>query len=154
MASAVGVRKACSVRLARRPRCVETQRWWMACATLLAPWNRAACGVWVYLSFLGVGEGRRQLSMIGRYLVAPLLLRNVVADHDTKERVIRQSTLDWVIVRPPRLTNGARRGSYRSGVDVRATSVVPRISRADLAEFMLRQFTEDTYVRKTPTVMY
>jgi putative NADH-flavin reductase len=108
----------------------------------------------VYLSFLGVREGRRQLSMVGRYLVAPLLMRNVVADHDAKERIIRQSTLEWVIVRPPRLTNGARRGSYRSGVDVRATSVIPQISRADLAESMLRQLNEDTYVRKTPAVLY
>ena len=108
----------------------------------------------VYLSFLGVGEGRRQLSTVGRYLVAPLLLRNVVVDHEAKERIIRESTLDWVIVRPPRLTNGARWGRYRSGVDIRATSIVPRISRADLVEFMLRQLTEDTYVRKTPAVMY
>jgi putative NADH-flavin reductase len=108
----------------------------------------------VYLSFLGVREGRSQLSGVGRYLVAPVLLRNVVADHEAKERIIRQSSLDWVIVRPPLLTNGARRGSYRSGSDVRATSVVPRISRADLAEFMLRQLSEDTYVRRTPAVMY
>ena len=108
----------------------------------------------VYLSFLGVREGRSQLSMVGRYLVAPVLLRNVVADHEAKERFTKQSTLDWVIVRPPRLTNGARQGSYRSGVDVRAISVIPRISRADLAEFMLRQVSDKTYVRKTPAVMY
>jgi putative NADH-flavin reductase len=108
----------------------------------------------VYLSFLGVPEGRHQLSVVGRYLVAPLLLRNVVADHTAKEWIIRRSTLEWVIVRPPRLTSGARRGSYRSGLDIRATSVVPRISRADLADFMLRQLGEDTYVRKTPAIMY
>jgi hypothetical protein len=108
----------------------------------------------VYLSFLGVPEGRHQLSVVGRYLVAPLLLRNVVADHTAKERIIRRSTLEWVTVRPPRLTNGARRGRYRSGLDIRATSVVPRISRADLADFMLRQLGEDTYVRKTPAIMY
>jgi putative NADH-flavin reductase len=108
----------------------------------------------VYLSFLGVRDGRKQLSMLGRYLVAPLLMRNVVADHEAKERIIRQSTLDWVVVRPPRLTNGAPRGTYRSGVGVRATAVIPRISRADLAEFMLRQLSEDTYVRKMPAVMY
>jgi putative NADH-flavin reductase len=108
----------------------------------------------VYLSFLGVPQGRHQLSVVGRYVVAPLLLRHVVADHSAKERIIRGSSLEWVIVRPPRLTNGARRGSYRSGVDVRAISVVPRISRADVADFMLRQLGEDTYVRKTPAIMY
>jgi putative NADH-flavin reductase len=108
----------------------------------------------VYLSFLGVPDGRHQLSLVDRYFVAPILLRNVAADHEAKERIIRQSTLEWVIVRPPRLTNGTRRGSYRSGVDIRATSVIPRISRGDLAEFMLRQLSEDTYVRKAPAVMY
>jgi putative NADH-flavin reductase len=108
----------------------------------------------VYLSFLGVPEGRHQLSVVGRYLIAPLLLRNVVADHTAKERIIRRSTLEWVIVRPPRLTNGARCGSYRSGMVVRATSVVPSISRADLAEFMLRQLSDDTYVREAPAIMY
>jgi putative NADH-flavin reductase len=108
----------------------------------------------VYLSFLGVREGRRQLSFVGRVVVAPLLLRKVVADHEAKERIIRQSGLDWVIVRPPRLTNGPRRGVYRHGVDIRATSLIPRISRADLADFMLRQLTDDVYVRNTPAVMY
>jgi putative NADH-flavin reductase len=108
----------------------------------------------VYLSFLGVREGRRQLSAIGRFVVAPVILRNVVADHEDKERIIRRSRLEWVIVRPPRLTHGPRRGDYRSGVDIRATSSVPRVSRADLADFMLAQLSDDTYLRKTPAVMY
>jgi putative NADH-flavin reductase len=108
----------------------------------------------VYLSFLGVREGREQLSALGRLVVAPLLMRNVVADHEAKERVIRASALDRIIVRPPRLTNGARRGRYRAGTEIRATSVIPRISRADLADFMLRQLIDDTYVRRSPAVMY
>ncbi|HEY9375705.1 MAG TPA: NAD(P)H-binding protein [Jiangellaceae bacterium] len=108
----------------------------------------------VYLSFLGVHEGREQLSVLGRWVVAPLIMRNVVADHEAKERIIRATSLDWVIVRPPRLTNGPRRGTYRSGVDIRATAVIPRISRADIADFMLRQLEEDQYVRQTPAVMY
>jgi putative NADH-flavin reductase len=108
----------------------------------------------VYLSFLGVRDGRGQLSTIGRFVVAPLLLRNVVADHEAKEAIIRRSGLDWVIVRPPRLTHGRPRGEYRAGVDIRATSLVPRISRADLAHFMLSQLSEGTYLRKTPAVMY
>jgi uncharacterized protein YbjT (DUF2867 family) len=108
----------------------------------------------VYLSFLGVHHGRRQLSPLGRYVVAPLLMRKVAADHERKEAIIQQSTLEWVIVRPPRLTNRRRTGTYRSGEDIQATLVVPRVSRADLAEFMLRQLNGDTYVGRTPAVMY
>jgi putative NADH-flavin reductase len=116
--------------------------------------NRSDVRRLVYLSFLGVREGRRQLSLIGRAVVAPVLLHNVVADHEAKEQIIRQSGLDWIIVRPPRLTNGPRRGDYRDGLNIRATSLIPRISRADLADFMLRQLLTDTYVRSTPAVMY
>jgi putative NADH-flavin reductase len=121
---------------------------------IVAAMDRRGVPRLVYLSFLGVREGRWQLSLIGRTVVAPLLLRNVVADHEDKERIIRDSRLDWIIVRPPRLTNGLGRGHYRHGVDIRAASLVPRISRADVADFMLRQLTDDTYVRRTPAVMY
>jgi uncharacterized protein YbjT (DUF2867 family) len=108
----------------------------------------------VYLSFLGVRDGRGQLSLLGRYLVAPLLLRKVAADHERKEAIIQHSALEWVIVRPPRLTNGRRTGTYRCGADIQATMVIPRVSRTDLAEFMLGQLTGDTYLRRTPAIMY
>jgi putative NADH-flavin reductase len=108
----------------------------------------------VYLSFLGVHDGRRQLSPLGRHLVAPMLLRKVAADHERKEAIIQQSTLGWVIVRPPRLTNGRRTGTYRSGADIQATMVIPRVSRSDLAEFMLGQLNGDTFLRRTPAIMY
>jgi hypothetical protein len=49
---------------------------------------------------------------------------------------------------------GRRTGAYRSGEDVKATLVIPRVSRADLAEFMLRQLCSDTHVRRTPAIMY
>ena len=108
----------------------------------------------VYLSFLGVHDGRPQLSFLGRSVVAPILMPNVVADHEAKERIIRASSLDWVIVRPPRLTNGPRRGSYRFGAGIRAASIVPRISRADVADFLLRQIHDGTYIRQAPAAMY
>jgi NAD(P)H-binding len=89
----------------------------------------------VYLSFLGVPEGRHQLSLVGKYVVAPLLLRHVVADHAAKERIIQSSSLEWVIVRPPRLTNGARRGIYEVAWTFRRPQSF-RISRADMADFI------------------
>jgi putative NADH-flavin reductase len=108
----------------------------------------------VYLSFLGVREGRDRLSLLGRYVVAPLVMRNPAADHEVKEGIIKQSRLDWTIVRPPRLTKGRRTGVYRSGERVAAESMIPTLSRADLAEFMIRQLTDDAYSRKAPAVMY
>jgi putative NADH-flavin reductase len=107
----------------------------------------------VYLSMLGVGKSDRQLGFVDRYIVLPLLLRNVVADHAREEALIRRSTLEWVIVRPPRLTNGPYTGRYRSGEDVREGKPSASISRADVADFMVKQLAEDRYVHRTPAVL-
>lgn len=107
----------------------------------------------VYLSFLGVPAGRHQLSALGRYLVAPILLRNVSADHADKEQIIRDSGLDWTIVRPPRLTDGPKTGTYRHGEDIRARQIVPRISRADVADFMIAQLNDAAYLHRAPAIM-
>ncbi|WP_109473191.1 NAD(P)-dependent oxidoreductase [Ornithinimicrobium cavernae] len=107
----------------------------------------------VYLSFLGVPAGRHQLSLLGRTLVSRVVLRHVVADHAAKEALISASGLSWTLVRPPRLTDGLRTGAYRHGETITAVSVVPRISRADLAAFMLDLLESDGYVNKAAAVM-
>jgi putative NADH-flavin reductase len=71
-----------------------------------------------------------------------------------QEQIIKSSTLDWVIVRPTALSNGARRNAYRAGPDVGNWFVPSRISRADVASFMLEQLTADEYLRKTPGLAY
>lgn len=64
--------------------------------------------------------------------------------------VIKGSDLDWVIVRGPMLTEGPGTNNYRVGwVGVNTSA---RISRADLADFMLKQVTDNTYLRKLPMV--
>jgi putative NADH-flavin reductase len=98
-------------------------------------------------------ESRRDLGPAVNYIVAPLL-HNVISDHEEKENLINQSRLDWVIVRPPRLTSGPHTGTYRSGERIPARSLLLTLSRADLAEFILKQLTHDIFVRKAPRVMY
>lgn len=107
----------------------------------------------VYLSFLAVRESRGDLGPVVNYIVAPLL-HNVISDHEEKESLIKQSQLDWVIVRPPRLTSGRHTGVYRSGEQIAVRSLILTLSRADLADFMLNQLTDDTFVHKAPRVMY
>lgn len=107
----------------------------------------------VYLSMLGVDGSGRQLGLVDRCVVLPLLLRNVVRDHAEQETIIQRSALDWVILRPPRLTNGRYTGRYRSGEDIRAKTLLASISRADVADFMVKQLTDDRYVHETPAVL-
>ncbi len=75
-----------------------------------------------------------------RYLVKPLArrtaLRHVAADMRIAEEEIRESGLDWTIVRPPRLTSRPASGTYRTAIDRNLARGVT-VSRADLAACML-----------------
>ena len=64
--------------------------------------------------------------------------------------LIEQSRLDWVIVRVPRLRDGLHTGRYRAGWAGVNTST--HISRADAADFLLKQVVDGTYLRQLPMI--
>jgi len=47
------------------------------------------------------------------YLLGKLFFSGIVADAIAMEEIFRRSDLNWTLVRPPELTNGARTGKYR-----------------------------------------
>jgi hypothetical protein len=69
------------------------------------------------------------------------------ADLALMEGILRDSGLDWTVVRPPRLTDGPVTGTYRTAYEqnLRGGLVV---SRADVAHFMLRVLDEPETIRK------
>jgi putative NADH-flavin reductase len=78
------------------------------------------------------------------------LARDVAADAAAHVEAIRQSGLDWVVVRGPRFTDGPHTGHYRVGwVGVNTGTMV---TRAHLADFMLKQVTDNTYLHQMPMV--
>ena len=80
-----------------------------------------------------------------------LFLGRIYADKDAQEWIIRQSRLDWTIVRPTVLTTGPRTGAYRVLVDARDWRS-GFISRADVADFLVRQINDASLVRKSPVL--
>ncbi|WP_119070108.1 NAD(P)-dependent oxidoreductase [Rubrobacter indicoceani] len=104
----------------------------------------------------GAGESKAALDAPGwafMKILVPPFLRDEYADKDLQEEIIRESRLDWVIVRPMLLTNGPWTGDYRVGEGLRPGRR-PWISRADVAEFLLRQLDDDAFVRRTPAIGY
>ncbi len=82
-----------------------------------------------------------------------LALRGGYTGHRWQLEAIRESSIEWVAVRPVLLTNGPRTGKYR----VRLECIPEKgywISRADVAEFMLKQLTRDEYVGRLPANAY
>jgi len=107
----------------------------------------------VYLSFLAVGDGRKDAGFVLKNIVSRIV-HNEIKDHEEKERLISSSSSEFTIVRPPKLTNGLKKGQYRSGESIKAKSILPTMSRADVADFMLKQLTDKTFLRKVARIMY
>ncbi len=103
---------------------------------------------------LGVGDSGGRLGLYYTFFVIPVILPFYYWDKTRQERLIGESTLDWVIVRPGVLTNGARRGRFRHGPRVGSFLWTVRISRADVADFMLDQLTSDACLRTAPGVCW
>jgi uncharacterized protein YbjT (DUF2867 family) len=68
--------------------------------------------------------------------VTKAALRKTYADLALMEEILRESGLDWTVIRPPRLTGKPLTGSYRtaSGQNLRRGLL---ISRANVAHLML-----------------
>ena len=115
--------------------------------------EKAGIRRFVSLSTLGVGDSWEMLP-IKYKIIFRTLLRKAFADHVAQEDPIRQSQLDWIIVRPGAYTSGERTGEYRHGFPVADKTIKAEISRADVADFMLKQLADNTYLRKTPGVSY
>jgi len=107
----------------------------------------------VCVSALGVGNSRGHGGFVFDRLFQPLLLRYAYKDKECQEAAIRASPLDWVVVRPARLTNAPARGSVRAVTDLAGVKG-GKIARADVARFVVEQLTTDTWLRRTPVLLW
>ena len=105
-------------------------------------------------SSLGVGDSWGNLGFFWKYIMFRGILRQAYADHVSQEGHVRQSNTDWTIVRPAAFTDGNRTGEYRHGFPGNDTTMKLKISRADVADFMLKQLRYEAYLRKTPGLSY
>lgn len=103
----------------------------------------------IIVSSLGVGESKDQVPFAFKMLMNTVI-RKPMQDKEKQEAIVKASGLDWTIVRPGGLTDGPATGQFKSGLDPKI--VAGQVSRADVAAFVLRQLTDDTYLHKTPAI--
>lgn len=125
-----------------------------AMRTLVAAMEAEKVKRLLMVSSLGVGETKGQLGPLYNVVLLPLLLKEIFADKETAETVVRESPLDWTIARPGRLTNARLTGRYRSGPDAAKGRWFPRIARADVADFLLAALERKQFIREAPSLAY
>ena len=102
---------------------------------------------------IGAGESRGHGGFFYDRILNPLLLKTIYEDKDREEAAIKASNVDWLIVRPGFLTYGPMRGQYRILTDLTGVKA-GKISRADVAHFILGQLASPVYVKQTPLLTY
>jgi putative NADH-flavin reductase len=71
-------------------------------------------------------------------------------DSRNAAKVVEESGLDWTLVRAPILTDGPKTGKYKVGALKGRISL--RVSRADVASFMLSCALDGSHVREKPVI--
>jgi len=103
---------------------------------------------------LGVGDSAGRMGVYYTFFTIPVVLPFYFWDKTRQERIIAESNAEWVIVRPGVLTNADKRGRVRHGPRVGSFLGTVRVSRADVADFMLNQLESDTYLGAAPGVAW
>jgi putative NADH-flavin reductase len=104
----------------------------------------------ILLSAFGVGASSRAAPLIPRIFFRTLL-REVFADKLAAEELVRKSALEWTFVYPVMLTNGPLTESYRVGERLKLRGM-SKVSRADVAHFILEEAEKGAFVRKVAVV--
>ncbi len=105
---------------------------------LISAMRHSAVKRLICITGMGAGDSRGHGGFVYDRIILPTLLKNIYADKNRQEEIVRNSGLDWVLVRPARLTNEPLRAQYReiSRFDGETMST---ISRADVAHFVVRE---------------
>lgn len=118
-------------------------------AVILDAMHASDCMRLIAVTSMGVGDSREQINPMFR-MIMDFSLKAIMQAKEEQERLIRDSGLDWTIVRPGGLTDGPLTGAYRHGLDKSVKA--GRIHRADVADFVLKQLSDRQYLHSTPAV--
>ncbi len=103
----------------------------------------------VAISVLGVGESKGQATWAYEHLLMPTFLRGAMPDKEAMEAEVKASGLEFVLVRPPMLTDADAKGDIHI---VPPGETAHTLTRADLAQFLVDQLTSNQYLGQAITI--
>lgn len=133
----------------RRPVTVFSQ----GTKNVIAAMTDSSAGILICVTGIGAGDSQGHGGFFYDKIFNPLFLKTIYEDKNRQEELVRDSSLQWVIVRPGFLTNGPMTGTYRALTRLEGVTA-GKISRADVAHFILNEFDQKKHLSKTPLLMY
>jgi putative NADH-flavin reductase len=122
-----------------------------ATRVLLPAMKQAGVSKLVAVTGFGAGDSRSAINFLQRPAF-DVIFRNAYDDKSVQERLIEESDLDWLIVRPGVLMNWPTKGKYtvltrprewRNGI----------VARADVADFIVKRIEADNLNREKPVII-
>ncbi|WP_316825562.1 NAD(P)-dependent oxidoreductase [Pedobacter miscanthi] len=101
----------------------------------------------------GAGDSSNFLSFFMRTVIR-LFLKHQYINKTLMEEIIAGSKLNWEIIRPGMLTNGALTKKYKVLPDLNKGTMVRKISRADVADFLLNEAVNPNMLQRYPALTY
>ena len=120
---------------------------------VLEAMRRAGVQRLICVTGIGAGDSRWHGGFFYDFFVRSLLIKTMYEDKDRQEALIKASAADWTIVRPGFLTNGPLTKNFRVVTDLRGVTA-GKISRADVAHFILGEIAVNRYLGQTPLLSY
>ncbi|WP_417236981.1 NAD(P)-dependent oxidoreductase [Bizionia paragorgiae] len=101
---------------------------------------------------LGCGESWGNLNFFWKRIMFGWYLKEAIKDHNNQERIVFESDLNWTIVRPSAFTNGLLTNSFRVNFGPDDRQLKLKISKQDVAYFMLSQINNPEFNRKAISI--
>ncbi len=103
----------------------------------------------ICITSMGINDNKYRLGLYYTFFVIPLIIFFYFRDKSKQERLIKDSNLNYTIVRPGQLTNGRKSLRYKQGVNLGSFIWTKMISRADVAHFMPGELNNSVYTKKS-----
>ena len=103
----------------------------------------------IVVSMMGIGDSAEQAPFWYEYLLMPTFLRGSTPDKTHMEEAVQASGIEYTIARPPILSDDPATGSYQV---IPPPTKAHKITRADLAQFLVDQLTSPSYLNQAVVV--
>ena len=120
---------------------------------LVAAMSKAGVKKLVNLSAMAAGDSLEGTEFFMRWIMLPFFLQNAYDDKNRGEVYLFKSNLEYVNVRPGRLNNGPAVGGVKASLTYDGIKV-RKMSREDLAIFMISQLEGQEWVRNSVLIGY
>lgn len=107
----------------------------------------------IAISTLGAGDTRADIGWFARTVLFGFILRNEVADKEAMEDYLATTNLDWTVVRVGILADGPAKDRVPA-TDDHTIRRMGKITRANVAEFMIAQAESPLWLRRKPVLVH